>query len=331
VAQIYRLTFPRVRVVLRLSDGRRVVGEPLYRYQNGNLDLSDPATVENLGCFYWLPGDRVRVRLTRKEAGEGDYLFAESRRLGPGTVPRTGREEPDQGTGGHPMEGILATLVTDKTRYAPGEPVRLRMTFQNTIQTPLRLNFPSSQRFDIVAEREGRRVWQWSQGRMFLMVLGFIDLGPGQSFAAEEVWDQKDNSGHPVAPGRYTLIARLTARQPPVLPEARAAIRIGSAGRSAMSIKDILSDPDGFLGRTVTIEGEYRGWKPDPEAPQCRMGPPVTRGDWAIRDETGTLYVTGKGLYDPIEDIGKPVSVVATVRKNATKGQIYLEAKEVSE
>jgi hypothetical protein len=289
------------------------------------------------------------VRLTRQGDGGQTYLFSEARRLGAGRIPDRGRRPPGQETppqspvappqrreqpvenkSENRKEGIVATLSTNKARYAPGEPVRIRITFKNDTGESRKLLFSSGQRFDIVAERDGRTVWQWSRGRMFTMALGTLTLAPGQSFAAEEVWDQKSSDGQAVRPGQYTLIARMTSREPSGFPEARGTIEIREDARSSTSIREILEEPERFIGKTVTVEGEYRGWKPDPEAPQCRMGPPVTRSDWAVQDGTGTLYVTGKSLYDPLDDIGKPLRVIATVRKNEEKGQIYLHSREVS-
>ena len=53
-------------------------------------------------------------------------------------------------------------------------------------------------------------------------------------------------------------------------------------------VKDILTDPGEFEGQSVTLVGYYRGWDLLGEA---GSGPPVTRSDWVIRDDSGAIYV----------------------------------------
>ncbi len=90
-----------------------------------------------------------------------------------------------------------------------------------------------------------------------------------------------------------------------------------------VSIADITSNPTEYEGKTVTISGEYRGWEPG------HGSVPVTRSDWVLKDETGSIYITGKvspGL-DPEEDRGREVTVHGIVR---VKGdQAYIEAEIV--
>ena len=92
-------------------------------------------------------------------------------------------------------------------------------------------------------------------------------------------------------------------------------------GEGEISITDITSNPAEYEGKTVTIVGEYRGWEGG------HGSPPVTRSDWVLKDETGSIYVTGKvspGL-DPTEDIGKEITVHGIVRVKG--GQAYIEAQ----
>ena len=41
-------------------------------------------------------------------------------------------------------------------------------------------------------------------------------------------------------------------------------------------------------GQTVHLEVRFKGWKGN-----CKTGPPVSRSDWMVEDETGCIYVTG--------------------------------------
>ena len=89
-----------------------------------------------------------------------------------------------------------------------------------------------------------------------------------------------------------------------------------------VKINKIKRDPLKYQGRLLIIEGEYRGWRGETENPL------ITRSDWAIRDETGTIYVTGKspGL-DPHRDVGKGIVVTGTLH---LKGEIaYIKVKEI--
>jgi len=77
------------------------------------------------------------------------------------------------------------------------------------------------------------------------------------------------------------------------------------------TIGDILERPESYGGKNITIEGEYMGW----ETGCAPTGPPVTRSDWQIKDETGCIYVTNIFLeLDPYQDIGTRVKVTGTIR-----------------
>lgn len=91
------------------------------------------------------------------------------------------------------------------------------------------------------------------------------------------------------------------------------------------TIRDILDKPELYLGKNITIVGEYRGW----ESNCTQTGPPVTRSDWQIKDETGCIYVTGMlpGL-DPYQDVGVRIEVAGTIKVNDV-GVAYIEALEI--
>ena len=90
-----------------------------------------------------------------------------------------------------------------------------------------------------------------------------------------------------------------------------------------VNIGKITSNPTEYEGKTVTVSGEYRGWE------SGYGSPPVTRSDWIVKDETGSIYVTGRvspGL-DPSEDIGKKITVSGVVK--VKDGQAYIEAEKI--
>lgn len=85
-------------------------------------------------------------------------------------------------------------------------------------------------------------------------------------------------------------------------------------------IGQILGNPTGFDSRSVTISGEFRGWRGP-----CRSGPPVSRSDWMINDASGCLYVHGPlptGL-DASRPGGEKVTVTGVIRLN--RGNPYLD------
>ena len=94
----------------------------------------------------------------------------------------------------------------------------------------------------------------------------------------------------------------------------------GVSGKTA--IGNIIDRPMEFEGKSVAIAGEYRGWQIE-----NGYGPPVTRSDWIVTDDTGWIYVTGSGSgFDPVADIGRPVAVKGTVRVS-DEGIPYIEVK----
>jgi hypothetical protein len=94
-------------------------------------------------------------------------------------------------------------------------------------------------------------------------------------------------------------------------------------------VKNILADPGEFEGLSVTLVGYYRGWDLLGEA---GSGPPVTRSDWVLKDDSGAIYVQaglaveGDISLDPgsTADTEKVLRVTGFVRLTET-GQPYIE------
>lgn len=113
-----------------------------------------------------------------------------------------------------------------------------------------------------------------------------------------------------LALGGAACAARLAA-QPSSPPAAEAA--------GVMEI--ILKQPQRFESITVTLTGYFQGWRGP-----CTGGPPVSRNDWMIMDDSGCIYVNGpvpRGL-DPARPKGEKISVTGVVRLK--KGRPYVEA-----
>jgi hypothetical protein len=96
---------------------------------------------------------------------------------------------------------------------ARGEPVTMTLSIANCSNGPVKVSNPTSQRYEfLVEDRQGREVWRWSQDRVFLQVTGEDEV---QSVTHSEVWDQRDNSGQPVAPRVYVVRAWMTGTLEP--------------------------------------------------------------------------------------------------------------------
>lgn len=76
------------------------------------------------------------------------------------------------------------------------------------------------------------------------------------------------------------------------------------------SIKTILEKPSVFENKVVIVEGFFRGW-----SGRCKSGPPKSRSDWMLEDDTGCVYITGQipnGL-SPFQPKGEQLSVKGKV------------------
>ena len=101
-------------------------------------------------------------------------------------------------------------------------------------------------------------------------------------------------------------------------------------------IIDILNNPEEWSGKTVSITGEYRGWKmPEGLPGPSFTGPPKTRSDWIISDETGWIYVSSRHrpviIGSGIVRLRGKVTVVGVVKTKEINDSLvpYLEAKMV--
>ncbi len=88
-------------------------------------------------------------------------------------------------------------------------------------------------------------------------------------------------------------------------------------------IGQVLAAPDRFESRTITVTASFQGWRGP-----CRSGPPVSRSDWMMADDSGCLYVHGPvppGL-DPARPDGEKTTVTGVVRLK--RGSPYLDTTQ---
>ena len=130
------------------------------------------------------------------------------------------------------FSGVSFRLSIDQPVYFPNllPPVtperavpvmQARMTIRNDTNFPLRLDFPSGQRFDLaIRDSKGQDIYRWSATRLFTQELGRLVLSPGEkTFSAEIPLVQP--ADQPLPQGRYVVEAWLTT----VDPSYRASVR----------------------------------------------------------------------------------------------------------
>lgn len=74
------------------------------------------------------------------------------------------------------------------------------------------------------------------------------------------------------------------------------------------TIDEVMKDIKSYLGKKLLISGEFRGWE------GSAGPPPVTRSDWVVKDDTGYIYVLGAPPFNPVEDKGKKIIVIGTLK-----------------
>jgi hypothetical protein len=103
---------------------------------------------------------------------------------------------------------------------SPG-PVRWTFHLRNAGHEPVTLAFRSSQRGEVILEKNGVQVYQWGRDKMFATILEERSLAPGATWS----FDLEDTIE--VEATTYRLVALLSAH--PDLPRVRASIVIESA------------------------------------------------------------------------------------------------------
>lgn len=98
------------------------------------------------------------------------------------------------------------TFGDARAEFAVGEPVSMTLTLTNCADTPVRLFYRDDQRYEFIAEDEqGQEVWRWSYDKAFAQAIGEETIGPGETVAYTEVWEQSSNDGQQVDPKRYKI------------------------------------------------------------------------------------------------------------------------------
>jgi len=103
-----------------------------------------------------------------------------------------------------------------------------------------------------------------------------------------------------------------------------------------VKVEQLTNNPPDWVNKKVIVTGEYTGWRPDPFDAATSSGPPVTRSDWTVHDDTGSIYCVAGSTRDrspislrPYEDWGRRIQVTGIVQL-AERGFPYLEPVEIT-
>ena len=155
-----------------------------------------------------------------------------------------------------PKNNGNGTVTASRSNPRPGQRVTFTFTIANPTKKTVGHDFPSSQQFDItVSDPGGTQVWDSAQGQVFAQAITRLSLKPGQKKSFTAAWNGRDAQGRPVAPGVYTVNARMTSSDRPAI--------------TGSLIVDPDTDPNntGFPTRSPAENGAIR---------QVDVTPPVT-------------------------------------------------------
>lgn len=104
--------------------------------------------------------------------------------------------------------GPRLSVTTDRDGYRVGDTIGVTLTVSNPGPDTAVLSFATGQRYDMaLVDAGGRLVWRWSEGMMFVQMLGAERLAPGDSLVYRE------RAPAPGAPGRYVVEGRVPATE----------------------------------------------------------------------------------------------------------------------
>jgi hypothetical protein len=115
----------------------------------------------------------------------------------------------DGNPGIYVMYGVLPSSIvvdvrTDNDAYMLGEPVNVSITVTNNGPNTTLL-FPTSQLADFTITNEtGQHIYHWSHDMVFSEIITGISINQSETIELlNDTWDQVDESGNSVTPGKY--------------------------------------------------------------------------------------------------------------------------------
>jgi len=107
--------------------------------------------------------------------------------------------------------GLSLCFTTDRAVYSSGDAIEMTLKVSNQAGQDVTLKFKDSQRFDFVIEKNGERLWRWSDGLMFMQVLGEQRLSPGQTITYTARFEGN------LKPGTYKVSGMIVDRHTPLM------------------------------------------------------------------------------------------------------------------
>ncbi len=120
---------------------------------------------------------------------------------------------------------LTTGLTLDRSTYVsdlepPVDPNRARplmtarLNLRNSTMDPVKLEFPSGQRYDFeIRSEKGEVIYRWSDGKAFPLVMGYESFGPGERNYVIAV-RLAGRDGKPLPPGKYVAEAWLATTAP---------------------------------------------------------------------------------------------------------------------
>lgn len=91
--------------------------------------------------------------------------------------------------------------------------VGLVLSVTNPASAPVTIFFSSGHTHDFsIYDASGELVWEWSYGKVFIMIALPKTFKPGETMVYKGIWDGRSNEGEVVPAGRYTVIGRLASK-----------------------------------------------------------------------------------------------------------------------
>lgn len=110
------------------------------------------------------------------------------------------------------IDNLEISVSVPSAQFKLGEIVHFNISVKNLGSELHELTFGSGQKFDVRIEDEsGRKVWNWSDGRVFTQALETVVIESGKSISYTAEWPMEDSAGNPVNPGKYNAFAKITA------------------------------------------------------------------------------------------------------------------------
>ena len=115
----------------------------------------------------------------------------------------------------YPYRSLLLAAGTDRSAYAPGEPVNISVILRAGGNTPITLQFGSSCKIAFVVDNEGGdTIYNDLQHGACLQGFFGLTLQPGENFTVNFTWTQVNDSGS-LVPAHHTYEIRPVLRASP--------------------------------------------------------------------------------------------------------------------